>query len=87
MDELYQRADAAIREGVNILILSDRGIDREHAAIPALLAVSGLHHHLIRQGTRTRVSLVRRVRRATRGASLRDVSRLRRLGRQPVSAL
>ena len=50
--------DHAIADGVNILILSDRGIDRENAAIPALLAVSGLHHHLIRAGTRTRVGLV-----------------------------
>jgi glutamate synthase domain-containing protein 2/glutamate synthase domain-containing protein 1/glutamate synthase domain-containing protein 3 len=44
-------------EEVNILILSDRGISREFAAIPALLAVSALHHYLIRQGLRTRVSL------------------------------
>jgi glutamate synthase (NADPH/NADH) large chain len=58
MEQLCQAASAAISNGVNILILSDRGIDRENAAIPALLAVSGLHHHLIRQGTRTRVSLV-----------------------------
>ena len=41
-----------------MIILSDRGVDREHAPIPALLAVSGLHHHLIRQGTRTQVGLV-----------------------------
>ncbi|MBM3881330.1 MAG: glutamate synthase large subunit [Verrucomicrobia bacterium] len=58
MDALYAKADRAIEEGVNILILSDRGIDAENAAIPALLAVSGLHHHLIRKGTRTRVGLV-----------------------------
>jgi len=45
-------------EEVNILILSDRGTSREFAAVPALLAVSGLHHYLIRQGLRTRVSLV-----------------------------
>jgi glutamate synthase (ferredoxin) len=45
-------------EEVNILILSDRGISREFAAVPALLAVSALHHYLIRQGLRTRVSLV-----------------------------
>ena len=43
---------------MNILVLSDRGIDRELAPIPALLAVSALHHHLIRTGTRTRVGLV-----------------------------
>ena len=58
MHKLYDRASRAIADGVNILILSDRGIDRENAAIPALLAVAGLHHHLIREGTRTRVGLV-----------------------------
>src|SRR4029079_16834217 len=44
--------------GANILILSDRGINKQNAPIPALLAVSGLHHHLIREGARTRVGLV-----------------------------
>lgn len=58
LDDLFEAADKAIENGVNIIILSDRGVDREHAAIPALLAVSGLHHHLIRKGTRTRVGLV-----------------------------
>ncbi|MEI6330684.1 MAG: glutamate synthase large subunit [Pseudanabaena sp. ELA645] len=52
------QADKAIADGVNILILSDRGVDAANAPIPALLAVSGLHHHLIRTGTRTRVGLV-----------------------------
>lgn len=58
MDELCEQASRAISEGVNILILSDRGVNRECAPIPALLAVAGLHHHLIREGTRTKVSLV-----------------------------
>ncbi len=58
MDQLCREASRAVADGVNILILSDRGVDRESAAIPALLAVAGLHHHLIREGTRTRVSLV-----------------------------
>ncbi len=58
LDELFRAADRAIADGANILILSDRSIDRGHAPIPALLAVSGLHHHLIRQGTRTRTGLV-----------------------------
>ncbi|MEO7299130.1 MAG: glutamate synthase large subunit, partial [Verrucomicrobiota bacterium] len=58
MDEICAKASAAIKDGVNILILSDRGIDKENAPIPSLLAVSGLHHHLIREGTRTRVGLV-----------------------------
>jgi glutamate synthase (NADPH) large chain len=55
---LFSAADAAIVRGSSILVLSDRGLDREHAALPALLALSGLHHHLIRCGTRTRVALV-----------------------------
>ena len=58
MRELYGRADQAIAAGVNVLVLSDRGMDAELGPIPALLAVSGLHHHLIREGTRTRVGLV-----------------------------
>src|SRR6201999_178134 len=58
MDQLCTKANQAIAAGVNILILSDRGIDHDHAPIPSLLAVAGLHHHLIREGTRTRVGLV-----------------------------
>ncbi len=58
LDELYAAADRVIEDGGGILILSDKGVDREHAAIPALLASAGLHHHLIRQGTCTRVGLV-----------------------------
>jgi glutamate synthase (ferredoxin) len=55
---LFKAAAQAIADGVTILILSDKGVDRAHAPIPALLASSGLHHHLIRCGTRTRVGLV-----------------------------
>ncbi len=59
LEELFRQASQVIASGeVNILILSDRGITREQAAIPALLAVAGLHHHLIREGTRTRIGLV-----------------------------
>ncbi len=58
MQSLCDQADRAIEEGISILILSDRDIDVNHAPIPALLAVAGLHHHLIREGTRTRVGLV-----------------------------
>ena len=58
LDELSRKVDQAIAGGANIIILSDRGIDRRQAPMPALLAVAGLHHHLIRHGTRTRVSLV-----------------------------
>ncbi|HEY9752769.1 MAG TPA: glutamate synthase large subunit, partial [Coleofasciculaceae cyanobacterium] len=58
MEQLYTQADRAIAEGINILILSDREMNQDRAAIPALLAVAGLHHHLIRTGSRTRVGLV-----------------------------
>ena len=58
LDELFRAADAAIDEGVTILILSDRGANEERAPIPALLATSGLHHRLIREERRTRVGLV-----------------------------
>ena len=58
LTELFKAADRAIAEGVNILILSDRGTDAQQTAIPALLAVSGLHHHLVANGTRTQVGLV-----------------------------
>jgi glutamate synthase (ferredoxin) len=58
MEEICDRANRAIAQGVNIIILSDRGVNQDNAALPALLAVSGLHHHLIREGTRTRVGLV-----------------------------
>ncbi|MFM6355967.1 MAG: glutamate synthase large subunit [Planktothrix sp.] len=58
MQGIFEQADKAIEAGVNLLILSDRGVDPNHAPIPALLAVSGLHHHLIRQGTRTRVGII-----------------------------
>jgi glutamate synthase (ferredoxin) len=58
MDDLYESADKAIDEGVDIIILSDKGVMKDLAPIPALLAVSGLHHHLIRTGKRTKVGLV-----------------------------
>ncbi len=56
--ELYKQADEEIAKGTNILILSDRGFAKDRAGIPALLAASGLHQHLVKNGTRTRVGLV-----------------------------
>jgi glutamate synthase (ferredoxin) len=58
LDSLFAAADAALEGGYNILVLSDRGIDANKAPIPSLLAVSGLHHHLVRSGTRTQISIV-----------------------------
>jgi glutamate synthase (NADPH/NADH) large chain len=58
LDSLFEKADKAVEDGTTLLILSDRSVTEHQAAIPALLAVSGLHHHLIRQGTRTKVSIL-----------------------------
>jgi len=58
VEEMCARAAAAVREGCSIIILSDRGVDRDHAPIPALLATAAVHHHLIREGTRTQCGLV-----------------------------
>ncbi|HEX8887722.1 MAG TPA: glutamate synthase large subunit [Pyrinomonadaceae bacterium] len=58
LEELCRRSSAAITEGYGIIILSDREVSRTHAPIPALLAVSAIHHHLIREGTRTQVGFV-----------------------------
>jgi glutamate synthase (ferredoxin) len=55
---LCMQADEATKDGNSILILSDRGVNRENAAIPALLAISAVHHHLIKNGKRTHVGLV-----------------------------
>lgn len=58
LNELFRQASLHIDAGINLIILSDRGVDRNNAAIPALLAVSGLHHFLIREGKRTKVGLI-----------------------------
>ncbi len=58
LEKIFKKADEAIANGYSILILSDRGINAKHVPMPSALACSGLHHHLIRQGTRTKVSIV-----------------------------
>ncbi len=58
MDRLRREASDAIEDGCSILILSDRGVDADHAPVPSLLATAGVHHHLIREGTRTRCGIV-----------------------------
>ena len=58
LDYLFIEVDRAIREGANILILSDRGVDEYHVAIPSLLAVSGLQQHLVRTKKRTSVAMI-----------------------------
>ena len=58
LKHLCDAAETAIADGYNVLILSDRNVDRQRVAIPALLACSGVHHHLTRQGLRTNCGLV-----------------------------
>ena len=55
---LCRRASLAIKSGYTILILSDRGIEKEYAPIPSLLALTAVHNHLIREKTRTQVALI-----------------------------
>ena len=58
IDYLFIQVDRAIREGMNILILSDRGVDEYHIAIPSLLATSAVHQHLVRTKRRTEVAMI-----------------------------
>ena len=58
LDQLCQQASQAIEDGYCLIILSDRGVNSHWAPIPSLLATSAVHHHLIREGSRTKVGLV-----------------------------
>ena len=58
IDALSEKAEAAVRDGVNIIILSDRRAGADRIPIPSLLACAAVHHHLIREGLRTSVGLV-----------------------------
>ncbi len=58
IEHLFVEADRAHRDGANILILSDRGVDENHVAIPSLLAVSALHQHLVLTKKRTSLAII-----------------------------
>jgi len=58
LEKLLVDAAQAVKDGVSILVLSDRGVDADNAPIPTLLATAAVHHHLIREGTRTQCGLV-----------------------------
>ena len=58
LDRLCRYAVDAVEDGFQVIVLTDRAIDSEHAAIPSLLAVSSVHHHLIRKGYRGAVGIV-----------------------------
>src|SRR3989339_1202364 len=58
LDAICSEAEAAINDGSTFLILSDRGVDKKHSAIPALLAVGAVHQHLVRKALRTKVGII-----------------------------
>lgn len=58
LERLCRYADDAVKDGFEVIILSDRAIDSQHAAIPSILAVSAVHHHLIKTGNRGAIGLV-----------------------------
>jgi glutamate synthase domain-containing protein 2/glutamate synthase domain-containing protein 1/glutamate synthase domain-containing protein 3 len=58
LEGLCRAAAEAVRDGYGVLVISDRGVDSSTASIPSLLAIAAVHHHLIREGLRTRASLV-----------------------------
>lgn len=67
IDNLFKEIDSAYEQGFNIIILSDRGVDETHVAIPSLLAVSAVEHYLINTKRRTQISII------LESAELRDV--------------
>ena len=58
LNYLFVEADRAYKDGVNIMILTDRGVDENHVAIPSLLAVSAMHQHLVKTKKRTSVAMI-----------------------------
>ena len=58
LDELCRRASLAVKSGYTLLILSDRGVDKNYAPIPSLLALAAVHNLLVREETRTQVALI-----------------------------
>src|SRR5690606_23974767 len=58
LEEICRQVSDAVARGSFFVVLSDRHSDREHAPIPSLLLTSAVHHHLVREGTRTRVGLL-----------------------------
>ncbi|WP_163539285.1 glutamate synthase large subunit [Gracilibacillus sp. YIM 98692] len=58
LHQLFENAKQAIEDGYNLLILSDKGMDLNKVAIPTLLAVSGVHQYLVREGIRTKASII-----------------------------
>ena len=81
------RPSRAVADGATILVLSDRGLDEQHAPIPSLLATGAVHHHLIREGTRTRCGIVVESGEPREVHALRAAARLRRRRGQSLPRL
>jgi len=58
LDEIRSEVSEAIEDGARLIVLSDRGVDADHAPIPSLLLTGAVHHHLVREKTRTQVGLI-----------------------------
>jgi glutamate synthase (NADPH/NADH) large chain len=58
LDEIRAEVSAAVREGARLIVLSARGVDADYASIPSLLLTGAVHHHLVREKTRTQVGLI-----------------------------
>ncbi|MFB9924001.1 glutamate synthase large subunit [Amycolatopsis halotolerans] len=58
LDEIRAEVSEAIEDGARLIVLSDRGVDADHAPIPSLLLTGAVHHHLVREKTRTQVGLI-----------------------------
>ena len=84
LEALCEEAERYVEHGANILILSDRNLGPERVAMPSLLAVAAVHHHLVRARHAAAHRAGDRVRRAARHPPHGDADRLRRVGDQPV---
>ncbi|MDD5108580.1 MAG: glutamate synthase large subunit [Candidatus Omnitrophica bacterium] len=58
LKKIFQAAESAIKAGYSFIILSDRGVNKDYASLPSLLAVSALHHYLVRRSLRTQISII-----------------------------
>ena len=84
IDRLFVEVDKAYRDGANILVLSDRGVDENHMPIPSLLAVSAVHQHLVKTKKSTSLAIDPGVRRAKRGSPFCNSSGLWCKCSQPI---
>ena len=87
LDRLFVETDRAYRDGANIIILSDRGVDENHVAIPSLLAVSAMHQYLIKTKRRTSVALILESGGTKRSSSFCNTVRIWCMCSEPISCI